>query len=110
MNMQTSVTAHNDWYDWSRSTYKIRVRAGKNNFLWGSAGVEDQTFASPLILHIRNDTFGVPITFGTQKAGGTQKTIGTLQPGETVSIPIDKICGVFATCATESIVNCRIIR
>jgi hypothetical protein len=109
MNIRTSEAAHDDWYDWSRSTYKIRVRAGKNNFLWGSAGVEDQTFASPLILHIRNDTFGVQITFGKQTAAGTQTTIGTLQPGECVSIPIDNICGVFATCANESIVSCRII-
>jgi hypothetical protein len=110
MNMRTSEIAHDDWYDWTRSTYRIRVRVGKQNYLWGSATVKDITFSGPLILHIRNDTFGDVITFGTQKAAGTQVTLGTLQPGECVSIPIDKICGVFATCASESMVNCHITK
>lgn len=110
MNTRTLAAAHDDWYDWARSAYKIRVRTGKQYYLWGSANVKDITFSAPLILHIRNDTFGDVITFGTQKAAGTQVTIGTLDLGECVSIPIDKICGVFATCPTESIVSCHIIR
>ena len=110
MNIRSSVTDQNDLYEWSRSTYQIRVRSGKNIFLWGSAGVGDQTFNPPLILHIRNDTFGVQINIFTQTASGTKNSIGTLQPGECVSIPIDNFCGVYATCANESIVSCRIIR
>jgi hypothetical protein len=110
MNIRSSVTDQNDFYEWSRSTYKIRVRSGKDIFLWGSAGVGDQKFDPPLVLHIRNDTFGVEINISTQKASGAQTPIGTLQPGECVSVPIDNFCGVYATCANESMVSCRIIR
>ena len=72
-------------------------------YLWGSAGVtENIKFDKPLLLHIRNDVFGEVITFGTM-ASGTQTTIGTLQPGECVSIPLQGvkgqgITGVYATC------------
>ena len=110
MNIQSSGVGHHEWYDWARSAYKLRVRAGKNIFLWGSDGVGNQTFKEPLILHVRNDMFGVEITLGTQKAGGTQTLIGTLQPGECLSLPVNHICGVYATCTNESIVSCRIVR
>jgi hypothetical protein len=109
MNVRTN-TDHDEWYDWTRSTYKLRVRAGKNIFLWGSAGVGDQSFTEPLILHVRNDMFGVEITLAAQKASGAHTSIGTLQPGECLSLPINHICGVYATCPNDSIVSCRIVR
>src|SRR5207253_1201676 len=94
--------------DWSQPLYSIRVR-NTSIFLWGSAGLTDNvTFDKPLLLHIRNDTFGEPITLGTQIAAGPQKMIGTLQPGECVSIPMQTISGVFATCLLESNVECLI--
>jgi len=110
MNVRSSSFDPNDINEWSRSTYRTRVRPGKTYYLWGSAGVGDQKFTPPLILHIRNDVFGVEIAIGTQKASGVQTPIGTLHPGECVSLPIDKICGVYATCAQDSIVSCRIVR
>lgn len=77
--------------------------------LWGSAGItKDIVFEKPLLLHINNDLFGEVITFGTQKASGTKETIGTLQPGEFVSIPLNDISGVFASCEQESTVCCLI--
>jgi hypothetical protein len=83
--------------------------------LWGSAGLlKDITFPTPLILHIRNDLFGEPVTFGTQVVSGSppslpvQTIIGTLQPGECVSIPLQGYSAVFATCAVESTVYCFI--
>lgn len=92
--------------DWSHPTYKVRVRA--TMYLWGSAGItQNITFDRPLILHIHNDIFGEQITFGTV-AGGTQTKIGTLQPGECVSIPVQGLSGVFATCTLESVVSCLI--
>ena len=65
-------------------------------------------FSKPLLLHIRNDVLGEIITIGTRAASGTQKTIGTLEPGECVSIPVQDIAGVFATCLLESTVGCLI--
>lgn len=97
-------------YDsWTQPSYEVRVRGTKPMYLWGSAGVtENIKFDKPLLLHIRNDVFGEVITFGTQVASGTQTTIGTLQPGECVSIPVQDISGVFATCVLESTLACLI--
>jgi hypothetical protein len=79
-------------------------------YLWGSAGItQNIPLGRPLLLHIRNDVFGEVITLGTQLASGAPTTIGTLQPGECVSIPVQNISeGVFATCTLESIVACLI--
>jgi hypothetical protein len=100
-----------DIYDrWSRPSYEVRVRGtAVPTYLWGSAGLtENIKFSKPLLLHIRNDLFGEAITFGTQVSSGTQTTIGTLQRGECVSIPVQDISGVFATCTLESVVACLI--
>jgi len=105
--------------DWSEFHYKVRVRPttppAPPQCLWGSAGLnQDITFPKPLILHISNDPFGEPVTVGTQVVTGpppsppTQTTIGTLLPGERLSIPIQGYSGVFATCAVESTVFCLI--
>ncbi|HEY4077651.1 MAG TPA: hypothetical protein VGM26_12055 [Rhizomicrobium sp.] len=88
-------------------SYEVRVRGTK--YLWGSAGItKDIKFDKQILLHIRNDLFGEAITLGTQVAAGMQTTIGTLQPGECVSIPLQNISGVFATCVEESSVFCLI--
>ena len=76
--------------------------------LWGSAGItKDIVFDKPLVLHVRNDLFGEVISLGTQKAG-IQEPLGTLQPGECVSVPLNNISGVLASCEKESAVCCLI--
>ena len=87
--------------------YHVRVRGTK--YLWGSAGItQDITFSRALVFHIHNHLFGEAITFGTRLSSGDQKNIGTLQPGECISIPLQDISGVFAQCDLESIVACII--
>lgn len=108
----TAPTLATAFESWSQPSYNVRVRPvdppNPPMFLWGSAGVtQDLTFFRPLVLHIRNDPFGEPVKVGTQ-ASGTQTNIGTLQPGECVSIPMQGISGVFATCEIESTVSCLI--
>jgi hypothetical protein len=91
----------------NQPSYEIKVRGTMH--LWGSAGItKNISFDKPLQLHIHNDLFGEVITFGTHKASGAPETIGTLEPGEFVSIPIHDISGVFASCAQESTVCCLI--
>jgi len=90
---------------WSQPSYEVRVRA--STFLWGSAGLlQDFTFSQAVVLHVRNDVFGEPITLSTRVAAGTQTNLGTLLPGECVSVPLQGISGVVATCARESAVAC----
>jgi hypothetical protein len=94
-------------YDhWTQPSYEIRVRG--TMYLWGSAGITvNQTFGKPLVLHIRNDVFGVQIAVGTESAG-TKTAIGTLDPGECLSIAVQDMSGVYATCDLESTVACLI--
>jgi hypothetical protein len=78
-------------------------------YLWGSAGItQNQTFDKPLVLHIRNNVFGEEVTVGTAVSGVANPAFGNLQPGESFSIPIQNISGVFATCALETNVDCII--
>jgi hypothetical protein len=95
-------------YDhWTQPSYEVRVRG--TMYLLGSAGItENITFDKPLLLHVRNDVLGDAVTLGTQVAAGATTTMGTLEPGQCVSIPVQSISGVFATCATESVVACLI--
>lgn len=95
-------------YDlWTEPNYEIKVRG--TMFLWGSAGIKvNIVFDKQLVLHFQNDLFGEAITFGTVKAGGEPETLGTLQRGEFVSIPLNNVAGVFATCEQESTVCCLI--
>ena len=87
--------------------YQVRVRG--RSYLWGSEGItENVAFPSPLLLHVRNDLFGASVTIGTETASGTRSRIGTLQAGEYVSIPVQNIRGVFATCTLTSTVSCSI--
>ncbi|HEY1556126.1 MAG TPA: hypothetical protein VGF94_14910 [Kofleriaceae bacterium] len=96
-----------DALDWTRTTYQVRVR--ETMYLWGSAGVlQDLSFATPLTLHVYNSVVGEPITIGTRVASGTPNVLGTLRPGECLSIPIQGMSGVFATCSLESLVLCHI--
>jgi hypothetical protein len=92
---------------WIHPSYEVRVR--ETVYLWGSAGLtEDITFPRPLLLHIRNDDFGEPITIGTQVASGTRTSLGMLAPSQCVSIPIQTISGVYASCVLETTVRCLI--
>jgi hypothetical protein len=101
----SSLTA--DYDRWTHPNYQVRVRGTK--YLWGSAGViENIKFDKPILLHIRNDLFGEIVTLGTQVAAGTKTNIGTFHPGECLSIPLQNISGVFATCVLESNVCCLI--
>ncbi len=68
--------------------------------------MKDIAFAHPLVLHIRNDTFGEPITLGTRVASGASTTLGVIEPGECVSLPLETLSGVFAICALETTVSC----
>jgi hypothetical protein len=95
-----------------RLEYAVRVRGTTppGTFLWGSSGLTANVPSTAvLILHVGNDRYGQEISLGTQ-ADGTLNGLGTLQPGEVVSLPIplQTITGVYATCAGESIVRCVI--
>jgi hypothetical protein len=78
-------------------------------YLWGSSGIRKNiTFTKPVLLHVHNDVFGEQIEVGTRQADGAEDVLGTLQPGEAISIPMQDLSGVTATCNLESTVWCLI--
>jgi hypothetical protein len=90
-----------------RFGYRRRIRG--TMYIWGSAGITSNLhFPSPLILYLRNDVFGEPVTISTETADGSSTTIGTLGAGEYLSIPIQDIRGISATCDLESTVSCML--
>jgi hypothetical protein len=98
------VSAADACYD-----YRVKVRGTVH--LWGSAGItQDMTFPNPLLLHISNDTFGEPVALGTETVAGAHSAIGTIQPGEHLTIPIQGLSGVVATCSPHSTVTCSLRR
>jgi hypothetical protein len=102
--LPSSIPVAEDRYD-----YWVRVRG--TVYLWGSGGVaQDVTFPNPLLLHISNDTFGEPVTLGTETAGGVHTTLGTIQAGEHFTIPIQGLSGVVATCSPHSTMTCSLRR
>jgi hypothetical protein len=109
-NERMKISPLNALYDrWLRPSYERRVRGTASaTYLWGSAGINNVlNFDKPPTLHIRNDLFGDEISLSTMAAGSAVQ-IGDLGPGECISIPLQNISGVFATCPTQSTVACLI--
>jgi hypothetical protein len=85
----------------------VRVRQGEV-YLWGSASIAMDpapNYGASFLLHVHNDPYGDPVALGTL-AAGAQTALGKLQPGETFSIPLQALTGVYATCDTASSVLC----
>jgi hypothetical protein len=89
--------------------YQVRVRG--TVYLWGSAGVSSNIeFPAPMLLHLRNDVLGEQVTLAVTTAGAAPAQLGTIQPGEVLTIPVQAMTGVTATCTLNSTVTCAIRR
>lgn len=87
--------------------YTVKVRGLR--YLWGSSGLtQNLKFEKAFILHIANDEAGKPVAVGTLVATGAKTGLGTIQPGECLSIPVNDISGIYADCTTDSLVHCSI--
>jgi hypothetical protein len=95
--------------DRGQPIYEIRVRG--TMYLWGSAGIQkDLSFSKPLILHVRNEIHGEAVSLELRTAKGGATPLGSLGAGEVVSLQIQSISGVAATCAAETTISCVIDR
>jgi hypothetical protein len=89
--------------------YQFTVKVRDEMYLWGSNSIT-VNLAWPLLLVIRNEDIGDPVTIGTETTSAdSRKTFGTLQPGECYTIPLLNIRGVFASCKTDTNVTCAIL-
>lgn len=87
--------------------FELRVRGSK--YLWGSAGLkQDAVFSVPPVLHLQNDPYGEKIELSLATADGGRTDLGSLAPGECLSVEIQNMTGVIAHCGAESLVRCAL--
>jgi hypothetical protein len=94
--------------------YRIRVRS--KTYLWGGSKiVEDLTGdVVPVFLTIRNDDFGDPISIVAEAhplvGGPTTKKIGTLEGGQSYTLHLTGVSGVYAEQESKrpTLVTCEI--
>lgn len=91
--------------------YRVKVRSTPT-FLIGGVGVVDG-FSAPCTLVVRVDEDGEQVNFGVYKEAPMQsdknKSLGFLDPAQTLLIGIDDMRGVYASCSTETFVDCYIM-
>lgn len=85
--------------------YSVKVRT--KAYLWGSSGVTVD-FDVPLLLIVHNDAWGDPVAISSEDSSG-DTALATLQPGECWTLGLSGLRGVYATCNTDSTVNCVVI-
>jgi hypothetical protein len=95
-------------------TYRVRVKLSEVTYLWGGKEVKEP-FPTKFHLFFRVDDNGERIKFGVRvkdKKSGPQETeVGILYPGESFSIPLDNLTGVYAACTelAHTFVDCTVI-
>jgi len=84
--------------------YKVKVHPEKSPaYLWGGADVEEP-FNGSLVLTVRNDEIGEPVTVKKHSDSSTPiKTIALLKPGETFSVSLKGLKGILAECPTPNV-------
>jgi hypothetical protein len=82
--------------------YKVKVM-NDDTYLWGGEGVK-LDLSVPLLLTIRVEDFREPITFGIEStASDSRKTLGVLKAGETYTVLLKGLRGVFARCERTNV-------
>jgi hypothetical protein len=94
----------------SDSRYRVRVR--RRTFIWGGASVTKKLEAERIYLHFRVDENGEAVRFGVLKTpGGSLEEFGSLLPGESYTLKLDDIVGVFVAIdePDDTFVDCALI-
>lgn len=87
-------------------TYDVKVLWPKDvddkttwTFIWGGAGVEIALSDSNVLLHFRVDELGEEVVFGHRNDTSSPfKTLGQLKPGESFTLSLKGLRGIFARC------------
>ena len=82
--------------------FDYRVKVGRRKYLWGGRRVE-VALASSLILNIRVDDEGEPVVVCVNRISPRREVrLAELNVGESLSIPLNGISGVFAECIVDA--------
>jgi hypothetical protein len=93
--------------------YRVKVKRQIPTSLWGGDGIglnASHMINVPVLLNVRVDDIGEQITLRFKVAGtsGGPQDYGTLQPGETFTVPLQGLTSVFAECDFDTFVDCYI--
>ena len=82
-------------------------------FIWGGAGVEIALADSNVLLHFRVDELGEEIIFGLRNDTSSPfKTLGQLKPGESFTLSLKGLRGIFARCVdtnADTRISCTLL-
>ena len=91
-------------------TFRVKVR--RTTYLWGGEQVVDTVKTdSKLYLHFRVDEGGEVIAIGVRQAG-KMVPYGSLAPGQSFSVRLTEITGVYATIPDpqDTMVDCYLVQ
>jgi hypothetical protein len=86
--------------------YLVKVRG--TAYLWGSSTLTTD-LGWPLLLAISNDVLGEPIDLVSETSDNQSTNHGTLQAGQSWTLPLIGLRGVSAACTTDTTVTCTIL-
>ena len=90
-------------------TFRVKVR--RTTYLWGGEQVVDTVKTdSRLYLHFRVDEAGETIAIGV-RSSGKMVSLGSLEAGQSYSVRLNDITGVYATIAdpNDTMVDCYLV-
>ena len=85
----------------------------EKTYLWGGEEVNIEYPELNMFLHFRVPDDGEEILFGHRnKTSSSFKTLGQLKPGESCTVPLKELRGVFARCVdshSDTRVECSLV-
>ncbi len=82
-------------------------------YIWDGAGVEIALADSTVLLHFRVDELGEEVIFGLRNDTSSPfKTLGQLKPGESYTLSLRGLRGVFARCVdvnADTRISCALL-
>lgn len=85
-------------------SYDVKIVSGvERTYIWGSEGVGIALADSDVLLHFRVDDFGEEIAIGWRNDTSSPfKDLGKMKPGESFTIPLKGLRGVYAKCVQST--------
>lgn len=92
-------------------SYKFKARpTTEQSYVWGGEGVTSE-LNSNLFLTIRVEETGEEVEFGTLRRDSgapTRQSFGRLLPGQSYTVRLDGITGVYAICKKRTYLLCSL--
>lgn len=93
--------------------FRVKVRRNEVTYLWGGPDIREdvqRVLVVPVLMTIRVDDLGEVIEFGYKQTQPSQEdSFGSLHPGESYTVSLDKLTAVWARSTHDTYVACQLI-